>query len=65
MTPEEEKAKGVFFGWAMNFPEQSTRFTAFFDAVKVKFSAVDSWAALGLCWGGKVGVYPSLGSPSH
>jgi hypothetical protein len=57
-TPEEEQAKGVFFGWAMNFVEMSKGFNAHFDAAKAKFTGIDSWGTIGLCWGGKVSRAP-------
>lgn len=56
MTAEEEKEKDVLFACAFKFPEHTNNLVKFVGAAKEKFAKVESWAALGLCWGGKVRV---------
>ena len=38
----------------MNFPSYVEALSTFLEAAKAKFSRVDSWGSVGLCWGGKV-----------
>lgn len=54
MTPEEEKEKDTLFAFAFNFAEHTKSLVGSVGAAKEKFAKVEGWAALGLCWGGKV-----------
>ncbi|KAL5320510.1 hypothetical protein ACEPPN_011316 [Leptodophora sp. 'Broadleaf-Isolate-01'] len=52
-TPENEKAKTELFSRAMAFEPHAKALLKFVEDTKTKW-AVEAWAALGLCWGGKV-----------
>lgn len=54
LTEEENKQKGEFFGYAMNFQAHLKEFLRHTEEVKKQYPSVESWGAVGLCWGGKV-----------
>jgi dienelactone hydrolase len=58
-SEENDKAKGAFYAFAMDFEKQSKGFNTFVEAAQKKFGSVTSWGTYGLCWGGKVSWFSS------
>ena len=59
-TEEKQKRLGAFFGGPANPQENAQKVPKLVKEIGEKFSGIQKWASLGMCWGGKVCVYLSL-----
>jgi dienelactone hydrolase len=55
-TPEKQAAVNSFFTSKANFETQLPALQVVLKAAKEKWPGVKAWGAVGICWGGKVGV---------
>ncbi len=60
LTPEQEAAKAALFGKAFNWEENLKGFSTWLEKAKGEFKAVETWGAVGFCWGGKVSFLVSF-----
>ena len=58
-TEEKQQRVGAFFGGPANPPENAKKVPQLVKEIGEKFSGIQKWASLGMCWGGKV-YYSSL-----
>lgn len=56
-TEEKKKRLGEFFGGPANPQDNSQKVPKLVKEIGEKYSGIQKWASLGMCWGGKVCIY--------